>query len=237
MVPTTITGFVTFVAGTKARAANVNDNFSNYRGTLLPINSDTATASHNTHDLGSTEHYWRRVYLGQAPFINGSQIGKVRIENVYDGASPPDIQDPIANLNRVGFPKDLDRDVRFSFEVPDEYAVGNRIALRFKGLCNTTGNLHMETVAGLYRAAVTDAGLTTPANLLTTTSTITAPSTTSQFFTDATLKLTGATGLINGQTVTAGDVITVNFKRRGSHANDTVDGYFYLTNLMVDLNN
>ena len=62
-MPTTITAFYDFTAGGKARAAEVDANFSNFRGTYLPINEDTATASNNSHDLGSTEHRWRRGYF------------------------------------------------------------------------------------------------------------------------------------------------------------------------------
>lgn len=58
----TITSFYTFSANTKARAVQVNDNFSVFRGHLLPVAPNTATATNNTHDLGSTEWKWRTIY-------------------------------------------------------------------------------------------------------------------------------------------------------------------------------
>ncbi len=61
-MPSTITTFHNFTADTKARASEVNTNFSNYRGDLLPINTDTTTASHRSHDLGATDHYWNNLY-------------------------------------------------------------------------------------------------------------------------------------------------------------------------------
>lgn len=61
-MPNTITTYNTFSGGTKARATQVNQNFNNYRGTLLPINEDSASASTNTHDLGSADHRWNDVY-------------------------------------------------------------------------------------------------------------------------------------------------------------------------------
>jgi len=64
-MPTTITAYNTFTANTKARASQVNANFDNHRGTLVPINSNTATASNLTHDLGSTEHRWRNGYVSE----------------------------------------------------------------------------------------------------------------------------------------------------------------------------
>lgn len=63
-MPNTITSYTTFVANTKARASQINANFSNHRGTLVPINSDTTTASTLTHDLGSSEHKWNNLYVG-----------------------------------------------------------------------------------------------------------------------------------------------------------------------------
>lgn len=59
----TITSFYTFVANTRAKAAEVNNNFSVFRGHLLPIEPLTATTSHLTYDLGSSDHAWRVGYL------------------------------------------------------------------------------------------------------------------------------------------------------------------------------
>lgn len=61
-MPTTITAFYSFTANTKAKSSEVNTNFNNFRGNIIPINDDTQTASDNTHDLGSTEHRWRNAY-------------------------------------------------------------------------------------------------------------------------------------------------------------------------------
>lgn len=80
-MPNTITSYHTFAANTKARAAQMNTNLSNHRGTLVPINSDTASASDDTHDLGSTEHRWQYVYVravdlrGLTSTVNHTIIG------------------------------------------------------------------------------------------------------------------------------------------------------------------
>lgn len=63
-MPTTITTYNTFVKDTKARATEANNNFSNHRGTLVPINTDTASASDGVHDNGTAEHRWRVGYYG-----------------------------------------------------------------------------------------------------------------------------------------------------------------------------
>lgn len=77
-MPNTITSYHTFSANTKARAAQVNTNFSNYRGTLVPINTDTATASDDTHDLGSTEHRWQYAYVRAVDFKSSTSTATVQ---------------------------------------------------------------------------------------------------------------------------------------------------------------
>lgn len=64
-MPETITSYNTFSSGTKARAAQVNTNFSNYRGTLLPIHESTVAAANLTYNLGSTEYWywWLNAYM------------------------------------------------------------------------------------------------------------------------------------------------------------------------------
>jgi len=90
-LPTTITTYNSFVAGTKARASEVNVNFSNHRGNLFPIEEATATASHNTHDLGSLTHQWENLYLHQSPYVNGSQLAVTPVGAIipFAGLSAP----------------------------------------------------------------------------------------------------------------------------------------------------
>lgn len=63
-MPTTITSYVTFLANTKAKASEMNSNLSNHRGTLVPIDESTATASNLTHNIGTDEHRWNIGYFG-----------------------------------------------------------------------------------------------------------------------------------------------------------------------------
>lgn len=67
----TITGYTTFVFDTLIDETEVNENFSNHRGTLVPIEEATATASDNTHDLGSTSHRWKDLHLAGNANIQG----------------------------------------------------------------------------------------------------------------------------------------------------------------------
>lgn len=58
----TITAFYSFSAGAVISSSQVNNNFSNFRGHFLPTNTDTATASNRSHDLGASDHAWRKFY-------------------------------------------------------------------------------------------------------------------------------------------------------------------------------
>lgn len=235
---TTVTSFVTMVAGTKARASDVNTNFSNFRGHILPINSDTQTSSHNTHDLGATDHYWRRLYIGTAPFINGAQLGRIAIETLMDGSVPTILLEDSSWLTRTSFPHNDDTGIRFQFRVPDEYGVGNRMSINLIAYGETGGShVTLESVSALFKDNASDASLTSPANVLTSTSNILVPTTAGLSFTNTSLRITDSTGKINSITVTAGDLIAVSLRRTASATADTNGGYFFLTNVAVDLNN
>lgn len=79
-MPTTITAYNTFVANTKARASEVNTNFNNHRGTLLPINTDTASASDLSHNLGSDEHRWNGAFVGSIDFETSTSTASIVLQ-------------------------------------------------------------------------------------------------------------------------------------------------------------
>lgn len=54
-----------FAPATKAKSAEVDQNFSIWRGHNLPVDPNTsAAAATNTYDLGASDHYWRTGYMG-----------------------------------------------------------------------------------------------------------------------------------------------------------------------------
>lgn len=62
----TLTAFYSFSANTVIYSSQVNTNFSNYRGHILPVDPNTATAATTrTYDLGANDHAWRNVYAQQ----------------------------------------------------------------------------------------------------------------------------------------------------------------------------
>lgn len=239
----TITSFITLIAGSKARASHVNTNFSNFRGHLLPIDPNTAASANATYDLGASDAKWRRIYLDQAPFINGQQLGKLEIETVFDASTPADqVEDFGYGLGAIAFEQDTSTAVVFQFTVPDDYSATNRISLNIKGFAETGGtHFTMQTETALYRPGLSGVGtianLTAPSNVLTSTSNINPPTTTATFFSDTSLRLCNTGGTINSITLASGDVLQVRLSRQGTATADTNAGYFYLTNIVVDLNN
>lgn len=233
----TITSYYSFSAGTRAKSSQVNANLLNHRGHVIPIDPNTATAANNTYDVGSSDHQWRDGYFQNTPKVNNVQLNKFEIRNLYDGTSPPSIVEMVGALGRIGFSADLDQDVFFDFVVPPQYRVGQRISLNLKGYPETTGSCVFYSTAYLYRTGTTTiTGSSTPAAVLTGTATI-ANAAAGLFQEDTQLKLTDSGGLINGATVSVGDVIAVQLKRPGlSAVGDTNTGKWFLTNLTVDLN-
>lgn len=80
----TITSFPTFVAGTKAKSSEINTCFNNYRGTIVPINTDTATASDFAHDLGTEDHRFKRAYIATGYW----EAGDIKAHHTYNGTTP-----------------------------------------------------------------------------------------------------------------------------------------------------
>jgi len=71
----TITAFYSFVALTKIQSAQVNNNFSIFRGHIIPVDPNTATAgASGTYDLGESTHYWRGNYLQYGYFSHFSTV-------------------------------------------------------------------------------------------------------------------------------------------------------------------
>lgn len=70
----TLTSFYSFTAGTKARASEVQNNFSVFRGHLLPINPNTVAAIDNTYGLGSSEYRWASVYTGVVEAVTSTGL-------------------------------------------------------------------------------------------------------------------------------------------------------------------
>lgn len=89
----TITAFYEFSAGTLIRSARVNTNFSTFRGHLLPVAVDTATAAATlTYDLGADDHSWMNGYVGvwvahvnSTPAANPSTTTKYKVYMKSDG--------------------------------------------------------------------------------------------------------------------------------------------------------
>lgn len=80
----TITAFYTFTALTKIKSADMNTNFSTFRGHFLPVDLTAAAAAPtNTYDLGAPDHRWRNIYGVLVPSVV-STTGSMSITGVND---------------------------------------------------------------------------------------------------------------------------------------------------------
>ena len=77
-MPTTITAYTTFTTG-PAFSSQVDTNFSNHRGTLIPLNDPAATASDLTHHLGQADHRWDQAFARELMLSDVTTAGlKIR---------------------------------------------------------------------------------------------------------------------------------------------------------------
>lgn len=94
-MPATVTAFYTFTPNTTAKSAEVNNNFSVFRGSVLPIGSATAAAVDNAYDVGSSTYRFLNgyfagaVYFGEANTTGGwrIKIGDTTTELVFQSYS------------------------------------------------------------------------------------------------------------------------------------------------------
>jgi len=77
----TITAFNSFSAKTLIRSAQVNTNFSNFRGHIIPIDPNTATSSDATYDLGASDARWKDLHLSGNLVLGGTTISS--IDSIY----------------------------------------------------------------------------------------------------------------------------------------------------------
>lgn len=74
----TITSFYSFSAGQVIKSAEINTNFSTFRGHIIPVDPNTlASAATLTYDLGASDRYWRTAYIGG---LNANTIAATSID-------------------------------------------------------------------------------------------------------------------------------------------------------------
>lgn len=81
-MPNTITGFTVFTSTSKAYSSEVNTNFDNFRGTLLPFSDLTLSAINNSFNLGSADYQWKDLYFGSNIYYNNEKSGTIPIGSI-----------------------------------------------------------------------------------------------------------------------------------------------------------
>jgi len=85
-MPNTITQFFTFTAGTPARSSQVDTNFSNFRGDLIPVFPNSQGSSDLAHDLGQADHRWVDLWVDRI-FMAGNTTAGSSIDSTTTGIS------------------------------------------------------------------------------------------------------------------------------------------------------
>lgn len=80
-MPNTISSYVSFVSGTKAKAEEINSNFSNHRGDLLPIKENSVGAQDDAYSLGNGDYRWNSAYFRTWQFKSTSTYAA--LSNAY----------------------------------------------------------------------------------------------------------------------------------------------------------
>lgn len=238
----TITAFNVFSTGTVIRSAKMNENFQNFRGHILPTNTDSASASNISHDLGSDEHRWRGGYFQFLDFYSTSTAvanptaGAFRFYTKGDskfysknsagtesalggGGGGGGLQwSPGANA-----PTEADENnthvFRFGYSLSQE--IYTSLAVPTSYAPGTQINLKLAYYADDTVGTGKIETLTTlirSGDLITSTtnqytSTAAAVSCTANKVVKTTLDLTNANGLINAVTVSAGDILIIKVLR------------------------
>lgn len=81
-MPETITSYTTFVTKTTISSSEMNTNFSNYRGTYLPIDLTAASAVDQTFDVGNSDYRFKRTYGN--PVVNVNSVTTAYTATITD---------------------------------------------------------------------------------------------------------------------------------------------------------
>lgn len=158
-MPATITSYTSFVAGTKAKAEEINRNFSNHRGTLLPISEDSASAKDEMFNIGSTDYRFVNAFYRTWQFRSTSTFGVGSLSKAYQDSSGnfvidiPDAKEYQFKMNGVD-----------KFIMTDTGTSTKYIKTRFYG--ETGGSIVMNG------ATTTFSGFTVPSNFDNTNSSV-----------------------------------------------------------------
>lgn len=222
----TITAFYTFAQRGLIRSSEHNHNFGIFRGHLLPVHPDTATAATSgAYDLGSSDHRWGTLYvttINSSNPVGGGGGGSALIWDEPAGSSP--LQSFYSNkLSVYVYEASASQELYTEIHVPSSYNAGSPVTLKVKVYnVDTSGDILMRAQATLVRAGVDDVSSTTNQRT-TTNSAITMTSSIDSEVQSIDLDLTDSSGNINGVAVSAGDTIIVRFYRDTDTATSEVN--------------
>ncbi len=209
----TITAFYTFAPSGLLRSSEHNTNFSTFRGHLLPVHPDTATAATSgAYDLGSSDHRWGTLYVTTVNATNAVGGGGGSAVLWSEQAEAPELVVE-NNLEVYLFQAGLSQNLYTALRVPSSYSAGAPVKILIEIYSpDTSGDILIRAQSTLRRAETDDVASTTNQRT-TTNSAITMSSANDNEFQKVELDLSDSSGNINSVAVTAGDMILVRLYR------------------------
>jgi len=210
----TITVFYSFIERGLIRSSEHNHNFSIFRGHILPVHPDTATAATSgAYDLGSIDHRWGTLYVtsinSSSPIGGGGGGSGIIWEE--QGNSP--VKSLKSNASVYTFVAGEAQELYTEIHIPSTYSTGNPIALKIKAYsAGTSGDILLRAQATLIRAETDDIASTTNQRT-TTNSAITMSSANDNEIQKISLDITDGSGQINSVAVSASDTILIRLYR------------------------
>ncbi len=153
----TVTAFYTFATDSRARASEVNTNFSTFRGHLMSVDPNTSTSTNLTYDLGSDEHRWRTLYCRDVDLRSSTSAASLVISG-----------DPSATLGAFSF----------GIEGVEKFRITPSGYIGYKatpGAVTTTAGLGQFAMSPTLTVSAPTTGVTTIANSTLTITTVGRP--------------------------------------------------------------
>ncbi len=70
----TITAFYDFVPLTRIRSSEVDNNFSVFRGHIIPVHPTLAASTAGAYDLGASDYYWRATHAQYSYYYQNAAV-------------------------------------------------------------------------------------------------------------------------------------------------------------------
>lgn len=97
----------TFSPSTVIKSAEVNNNFSVWRGHILPVDPTTSAAANNSYDVGSSSYQWKDIYFSGNLIDNGSTVTSIYNKSTSGNPSSPSTITASSSISIAGSDEEI----------------------------------------------------------------------------------------------------------------------------------